>query len=83
MRYIVAFVGALSIFVGTFILSALLAPVLPDVLKQPVNLGIVYTNYPVGWALALLAGTLSWRGTLRQYAKKTKSKDPAPPSEQL
>jgi hypothetical protein len=68
MRYIVAFIGALFIFVGTFILSAFLVPRFPAFLRRPVNLGLLHTNNIVGVLLASSAATASFRATLRHYA---------------
>ena len=70
MRYITAVLGALLIFVATFILSAFLVPLYPVFLRQWVNLGFIQTNNVVGLLLASLAATASFRATLRRYAKK-------------
>jgi hypothetical protein len=70
MRYITASVGGLFIFVGVFILSALLLPMVPHYHRLNVQVGPMYTNNIVGVLLGMAAATASVRATLRREAKK-------------
>ena len=74
MRYVVAILGSLFIFVATFILSTLLVPFLPAFLMHPIKVGFVYTNNVVGLVLASLTATASFRATLHRYAKEKEAK---------
>jgi hypothetical protein len=69
VRYIVGFIGAVFVFVSVFILSSLFVAYGPALLRYEVALGLVTTNNPFGLLLAAVAGTLSFRGTLRHYAR--------------
>lgn len=77
MRYVTAILGALFIFVATFILMSVVVAFLPPVFRTPVTVGVFQTNNVIGLVLASLAATASFRGTLRRArakdAKKTRA----------
>ena len=74
LRYFTAILGALFMFVATFILTGVVIAFLPPVFRTPVSLGVFETNNVLGLLLAGLAATVSFRATLRRaraaYAKK-------------
>lgn len=74
MRWLVAILGALLIFVGVFLVSGLaLAMIFPQALKYNVGVGSLSTNNPVGLALGALAAAQSFRASLRRRAAKAKT----------
>jgi len=74
MRYITAFLGGIFIFVGVFILSAIVVACLPPVFRTTIHLGFVSTNNVLGYLLAGLAATASFRATLRRARAKDAKK---------
>jgi hypothetical protein len=72
MRYITALVGALLIFAGVFILTAILVAFLPPIFSATVTIGAFYTNNIIGVLLGSVAATASFRATLhRARANRT------------
>jgi hypothetical protein len=66
MRWIVASIGAIIVTGGAFIAVMLIPTVLfPAIYSSAIGLVFMYI---VGLALAISAGVLSFRATLRQYA---------------
>jgi hypothetical protein len=71
MRWIVAVVGGLLVFAVVFIVTGLvLASAWPQGLRFSVGVGWLSTNNPIGFVLAALAATHSFRASLRRRAKK-------------
>jgi membrane protein implicated in regulation of membrane protease activity len=65
MKWIVASLGALLVTGGAFIAIMIIpALILPVIYTSPMGLVAMYV---VGFALAISAGVLSFRATLRQY----------------
>jgi hypothetical protein len=69
MRYIVAFVGAVVIFIGAFLISGVLIAVISPKLLYPIEFMGISTNNPIGFVLAAAAATASFRATLRRKNK--------------
>jgi hypothetical protein len=67
MKWVVAVVGGVLITVGAF-LAIMLIPVVVYPALHNSTAGLV-AMYVIGVSLALLAGILSFRATLRQYSK--------------
>jgi hypothetical protein len=71
MRYLVAAIGALVIFVCAFIvIGVVLSIAAPSLLSHRLHLGPLVTSNPVGLVLATLAATSSFRASLRRCKKK-------------
>lgn len=68
MKWIVATVGAVIVTIGA-LLALLLAPALVVPALYQTAIGLV-ALYVVAFPLAITAGMLSFRATLRQYATK-------------
>ena len=66
MRYLTATLGGVFIFLGVFVLTAILVAFLPPIFRVQMNLGFVRTNNALGTALALIASIASFRATLRR-----------------
>ena len=79
MRYIMAFLGGIFIFVAVFILSAIVVACLPPVFRTTVHLGLLSTNNLLGYIVACLAATASFRATLRRARAKDAKKADAQP----
>ena len=76
MKYVVATIGAIFIFLAVFFLTALVLTALaPNFLRYWINLGFVRTNNLPGIILGTLAGIASFRATLRRYDKKAREKE--------
>ncbi|MGD0077748.1 MAG: hypothetical protein ABSB91_03865 [Sedimentisphaerales bacterium] len=74
MRYVVAVVGSLIIFIGTgLILGLILAMICPISWSQTyINLGLLSANIPslIAFVIACLAATHTFRASLRIKTKK-------------
>ena len=69
MKYVVASLGAALVFIGTFIVAAvLLGFVLPPMCLWPIQIGPVYTDNPTAFIIAMLAATHSFRATLKRHS---------------
>jgi hypothetical protein len=68
MKWVIASVGAAIVTLGAFLAIMLLPVAVYPAIYQSFY-GLV-AMYVVGIPLAITAGALSFRGTLRQYAKK-------------
>jgi hypothetical protein len=66
MKHITALVGAVFVFVGVFILTAILIAFLPPIFRVMVNVGPFYTNNVIGVVLGALAAAGSFRATMRR-----------------
>jgi hypothetical protein len=68
MKWVVASIGSLIVFIGAFLAIMLLpVAVIPAVYESIVGMVAMYV---VGIPLAFTAGVFSFRATLRQYARK-------------
>jgi hypothetical protein len=78
MRYAVATVGAVLIFVGTLFLCLLPIAFVPGALEFVIRIGNVEGNPLGGIALALacLAAYHSYRSTLSRYEQKSSANPP-------
>jgi len=71
MKYVVATIGGIFIFVAVFFLTALvLAGVAPNVVKFTITIGSFSANNLPGLILGTAAGLASFRATVRRYNKK-------------
>jgi hypothetical protein len=68
MKWVVATVGGLLVTVGAFLAIMLIPSVAYPALYK--SMPALVALYVVGVPLAIAAGVLSFRATLRQYAKK-------------
>jgi len=75
MKYFVAIVGGLIIFIGAWLISGiLLAMILPVSWSQTwINLGLLSTNIPslIAFVIAGLAATHTFRASLRIKTKNS------------
>lgn len=72
MKYVVATIGGIFIFVAVFLLTALvLTATFPSVAKYWVDLGLVKTNNVPGVILGAATAAASFRATLKRYGKKS------------
>jgi hypothetical protein len=75
MRYVTAILGAILIFAGIFLLSAIALVFLPAVFRTEVHVGGFYTNNLIGVVLGSLGGSASFRATIRHAKAKNLKKD--------
>jgi hypothetical protein len=76
VRWVVAVVGGLLVFVVVFLVSGVvLAAIWPQVVSHTVGFGTVSTNNPLGFLLGALTATHSFRASL----KRRRSDDPPVP----
>jgi multisubunit Na+/H+ antiporter MnhG subunit len=76
MRYIVATIGAVFVFIAAFLIILVLVALLPPAFRPVVHLGFLWINNPLallGLALAALAAVHSFRSTVRHYEEKAKA----------
>ena len=67
VRYTVAIVGALIVFVGVFFAwGVFVNPWLPAVFSSPMRMGVFVTNNTPGAIVGAIAATSSFRATLRR-----------------
>lgn len=71
MKYVVATIGGIFIFLAVFFLTALvLAGIAPNVVKFTIAIGAFRTNNIPGLILGATAAWTSVRATLKRYNKK-------------
>jgi hypothetical protein len=73
MRYVVAFLGAVFVFVCAFLLLSVIIGVAAPFLLVDISIDGIHTNNPVGFLLAALAATASFGATLKRYGKKRRA----------
>jgi hypothetical protein len=74
VKYIVAAVGSFIVFVGTF-LAVLMGPIVISTNLYK-SMAFIYSLYAVGVPLAILTAVLSFRSTLKYYAKQADESRP-------
>ena len=75
VRYVVAIVGSVIVFIGVFVISGIaVASIAPQLLRLNIGIGLVKTNNIVGLVLGGLAAASSARATLRRYKKRSEKR---------